>query len=64
MLSATAIRHTFKSEHTSVDYGKEWDAQLQVKRGKFSLTFRYADYTADRFATDTKKVWLQLEYVR
>jgi hypothetical protein len=63
-VSVTAAYHWFRSERMSFHYGKELDAQLQLKRGKAALTFKYADYTRGSFATDTRKFWVQLEYVR
>lgn len=62
VLSATAVNHWFTSERLAIDYGREFDLQLQVKRRQFALTLKYADYAADALATDTRKVWVQLEY--
>ena len=43
-------------------YGQEWDLQLGVKPTKhFGAAVKYADYQAQSFATDTRKLWLQLE---
>jgi hypothetical protein len=59
-----ASGHKFKSQRLSIDYGSEFDFQAQLKRGKYTLLLKYADYSADAFATDTRKVWVQLEYSR
>jgi Alginate export len=61
-LSATANYHWFTSERLAIDYGSEFDLQLQLKRRQFTLTLMYADYSANSFATDTRKICLQLEY--
>ncbi|QQN74288.1 hypothetical protein [Croceicoccus sp. YJ47] len=44
-----------------IDYGSEFDASLGVKLGAVALLAKYADYRADAFAVDTRKVWLQAE---
>lgn len=62
-LSAIVSYHDFQAERTSLDYGSEIDMQLQAKWQRFIGTIKYADYSADRFATDTTKFWLQVEYV-
>ena len=62
-LSANAVYHEFKSERLALDYGSEVDLQLQAKYHRFNFLLKYADYNADRFATDTDKYWLQLDYV-
>ncbi len=46
----------------SQHYGKEWDADLNTSlNGWFTLGVRAAKYTADRFDTNTMKVWTYLE---
>jgi hypothetical protein len=62
-VSANAVYHEFESDRLSLDYGSEVDLQLQAKYRRFNLLLKYADYNADRFATDTDKYWLQLDYV-
>ena len=64
VFSVTASYHDFASERLAIDYGTEFDAQLQLKRKRVTLSLKYADYAADAFATDTRKFWVQLEYVR
>ena len=55
--------HRFDSDRLSIDYGHEWDAQVGFKPAKhIALLVKYADYQAKSFATDTKKLWLQLDY--
>jgi hypothetical protein len=62
-LSLVASYHTYEAESVSVDYGDELNLQLQAKVGKFSTVLKYGDYQADGFLTDTKKYWVQFEYV-
>ena len=60
-LSAVGTYHAFESDRGSTDYGTEIDLQLQAKWRRWSGMLKYADYRADSFATDTRKVWVQLE---
>jgi hypothetical protein len=63
-LSLAAVGHQFRSERLSIDYGSEIDLQAQVTYQHYAVMLKYADYNADAFATDTRKFWVQLEYVR
>lgn len=38
------------------------DAQLIARRGRTTATIEYADYDAASFATNTKKLWLSLDW--
>ena len=62
-LTANAVYHKFESNRLDLDYGSEVDLQVQAKYQRFNLLLKYADYNADRFATDTDKYWVQLDYV-
>lgn len=62
-INAVLVYHRFDSDRLSLHYGNEWNASLSAKKGKWTLTAKLADYQADRFATDTRKAWLQLEWV-
>ncbi len=62
-LTATVVYHQFDSTRLGIDYGSEFDLQLQAKYQRFNLLLKYADYNADRFATDTDKYWVQVDYV-
>ena len=57
-----AAYHRFESDRVVRHYGNEIDllASAKLKRTTFSL--RYADYNADKFATDTRKFWVQLDW--
>ena len=57
--------HDFAADADNVHYGREWNASLgfPVMKGVRGLV-KLADYQADRFARDTTKAWLQLEWTR
>ncbi|PIE02887.1 MAG: hypothetical protein CSA81_05135 [Acidobacteria bacterium] len=58
-----AFYHNFQSDNASIDYGTEFDAIFKlVLSKKACLVFRFADYNADDFATDTTKIWLMGGY--
>ncbi len=53
--------HDFTSEEDSIDYGTEIDFVAVKKFNKnYSLTFKYASYSADDFSVDTDKFWIML----
>ena len=60
-LSLTASWHSFASDRLSRHYGNEIDLLASLKHGPRTVAFRYAHYTADAFAADTDKLWLQLD---
>ena len=56
--------HDFHADAGSSHYGSEWDLSLSRPIGKFwNGMIKLADYQADHFARDTRKLWLQFEYV-
>jgi len=57
-----AIYHDFSATEGSADYGSEIDFVTSAKVGKYKLTLKYADYSADELATDTTKVWAQIDF--
>jgi len=57
-----AVYHDFRSDRASRPYGDEIDLLASAKRGKLAASVRYARYRADDFATDTDKIWLQLDW--
>lgn len=61
-ITATLVYHRFDSDRLSLRYGHEWDAMLSARRGRWTATAKLASYDADEFATDTRKLWLQLEW--
>ena len=53
------IYHQFIPEAGGPKYGSEWD--LMIKKpfaDRYSFVFKYADYDARSFATDTEKLWI------
>lgn len=63
-VSMLVVYHRFDSDRLSIDYGDEWNAQVGFKPTRHTaLLIKYADYRAKAFATDTQKLWLQLDYV-
>jgi hypothetical protein len=61
-VSVQAIWHRFESDRLVRHYGDEWNFLAQATIGGTIASLRYADYRADRFATDTRKLWLQLDW--
>lgn len=62
LVSAAVVYHRFDSDRLDVAYGREWDAMVSAKRGRWTATAKLADYDARQFATDTRKIWLMLEW--
>ena len=63
VINATIVYHRFDSDRLGIHYGSEWDAMITAKKGRWTATAKFAAYDADDFATDTRKLWLQLEWV-
>ena len=61
-INTQVVYHRFDSDRLNLHYGNEWDALVSAKKGKWTATAKFADYNAKQFATDTRKLWLQLEY--
>ena len=78
-VALTAVYHTYESERLSQDYGDEINLQVAAKWSRFTGTIKYGAYNIDKplqlvastptvnnaFSTlaDTKKWWVQLDYV-
>jgi len=62
LISFQAAWHRFDSDRLGLHYGDEIDLLLTAKLGRTTITARYADYRAKRFATDTEKFWLQADW--
>ncbi|GAC1625380.1 MAG: hypothetical protein NVS9B10_12270 [Nevskia sp.] len=62
-VSMTAVYHDFEADTDGRHYGDEIDLLVSrpVIKGLVALV-KYADYSADRFAVDTKKFWVELDY--
>jgi len=51
--------HRFNPEAGGPDYGSEWDLMIKKPIAKrYSIVFKYANYDARSFATDTEKLWI------
>ena len=61
-INAQLIYHRFDSDRLSQHYGNEWDALVAAKKGRWTATAKLASYDAHTFATDSRKLWLQLEW--
>jgi len=61
-VSLQAVYHRFGSDRLVRHYGNEIDLLAQARIGRTVASVRYADYRADRFATDTRKLWLQMDW--
>jgi hypothetical protein len=57
-----ATYHRFDSDRLGQHYGNELDLVASAKHGHYTASIRYARYNADAFATDTRKLWLTLEW--
>ncbi|WDF71190.1 alginate export family protein [Novosphingobium sp. KACC 22771] len=62
-LNYGATYHWFGSAVNGLKYGNELDAQIGFKISKITWLVKYADYQAKGFGADTKKFWLQAEYL-
>lgn len=62
-VSLIASYHAYEAERGSSTYGEELDVQLLAKLGRVNGMLKYGDYRADDFSTDTKKYWVQFEFV-
>ena len=67
-LTAVAAYHGYGAERIAGDYGDELNVSLAAKYQRFTTTVKYADYkaalaTPTTVARDTKKFWLQLDFV-
>ncbi len=59
-LVLTGVFHDFSDDTGNIHYGDEWDFQALWKFGKhYSVLAKYAYYNADKFGTDTQKIWMQ-----
>ncbi|MGW8370148.1 MAG: alginate export family protein [Gammaproteobacteria bacterium] len=62
-VSLAAVYHQFDADLGSAAYGDEFDFSISARKDRVTLLLKYAAYAADTFATDTDKVWFQMEYV-
>jgi len=61
-LKLVAFYHDFSADEGSADYGTELDFLLAKKvNDNLALAVKYASYSADDYAADTDKLWLQAD---
>ncbi|MFQ5487030.1 MAG: hypothetical protein ACE5ET_01110 [Gammaproteobacteria bacterium] len=54
-----AVDHDFSADQGGDDYGSEVDLLAAKEFAKrYQLSMKYADYNADSWKTDTRKLWL------
>jgi hypothetical protein len=61
-VSLQAAYHRYESDRLVRRYGDEINLLASGKLGNTLLSVRYAEYYANLFATDTRKLWLQLDW--
>ena len=50
--------HDFRADHGGADYGHEFDLRATYDFAeRWQLGLKYADYNADEFARDTRRIW-------
>ncbi|MEH3102619.1 MAG: alginate export family protein [Sphingomonas phyllosphaerae] len=54
--------HRFESDRLIRHYGSELDLVASARIGAIAVMAGYADYRADRFATDFRRGWLSVEW--
>jgi hypothetical protein len=62
-IGLSAAWHRFDSDRLDQHYGDEWDLLATARRGRATLSARYAHYRAATFATDTDRFWLSLDWL-
>jgi hypothetical protein len=55
--------HWFGADAGALRYGKEIDASLGLSTGRIAWLAKLADYRAQGFGVNTRKLWLQAEFV-
>ncbi|MFT4938675.1 MAG: hypothetical protein ACI88A_001704 [Paraglaciecola sp.] len=57
-LGLSAVWHELSSDSTNIDYGSELDLTASYPLAdKIGILLKYANFSADDFATDTSKLW-------
>lgn len=52
---------SFQSADGEVDFGREFDASLRANLAGATLSAKVADYAADGFGSDVRRIWLTIE---
>ena len=59
-----AVYHEYESDTGDIDQGEELNLQASKKLGSnYTLTLKYADYSAGDAGSDAQKIWLMAEAV-
>lgn len=61
-ITLSGAYHRFRSDRLAQEYGDLFNLLAAVKVKRTTVSARYAHYKADTFATDTDKLWLQLDW--
>jgi Alginate export len=65
-IAFAATWHDFKADRLGTHFGSEIDAQMIIKRKKYTFILKYADFNAKArgpgLPTDTKKLWASIEW--
>lgn len=61
-IALTAAYHRFTSDRLAQRYGNEVNLQAVARMKRYSFIVKYADYRANSFATDTRKLWASVEW--
>lgn len=62
-VAVQAVWHRYESDRLTRHYGDELNLLASARLGKTTASLRFADYRATGFATDTRKFWLQLDWI-
>lgn len=63
-LNASIGFHQFESATGDREYGNEWNASIGFKLGQVDVLAKFASYQARGHGADTRKFWLQAEWLR
>lgn len=61
-ITANVVWHDFDAEDSGRSWGDELDVSFTRKFGQYVTgMLKYADYDADKFSVDTRKIWVQVQ---
>jgi hypothetical protein len=61
-LTINAVYHHFDSDRLARPYGDELDVGIAAQSGRAQASLRYADYRADGFGADTRRLFATIEW--
>jgi hypothetical protein len=62
-LQATMVYHDFQAQRLGDPYGSELDVLVRAEGKRVRSTIKLADFQANRWARDTRKLWTEIEIV-